>query len=150
MFLYIEENLEKIRNPEEVMMIRTMKGKVVSCLGAYLKNGEIIKLTKPKNFMTYPFAPFAYLNSKLERFYWNDFEILLGDFAINKKHLDKFVYCNSLESAKRFDLFVYFNNGTYQMLAQPEKKYFFRKVVPEIEEKFGVEVKESGTGLLID
>jgi hypothetical protein len=150
MFTYIEENLEKIKNPENVMMIKTMKGKLASYLGAYLKDGESLKITKPKNFMSYPFEPFAYLNWELGRYYWKDFSILWGEIAINKQYLEKFTYCESFEDKKRVDFYVHFDNGEFYMLAQPQRKYFIKEVLPELQEKFDVEIERTENGIIID
>ena len=150
MFKYIEGSLEKIKNPENVIMIRTCRKKGGHFLCAYLKSGEEVELTKTKTYMTYPFAPFKYLSGNLDKNFWQDMVVLFDDIAINNQYLKKFIYCNSLDDAKRYDLFVYFTNNTHYMLAQPQKKYFFDKMYPEMLSKFDVEIEQAGTGLLID
>lgn len=88
MFEYTFEVLEIIRNPNDVMMIKTIKGKEGKYLAAWLTNGDVLQLTNPKSAFTYPFQPFAYLNQQLAQGYWENFEILWEDVAINKNYIE--------------------------------------------------------------
>ena len=151
MFEYINENVEKIRDPENVMMIKTIKGKVNHYLGAYLKDGELIRLTKSKNFMAYPFEPIYWFSREVTGgFYWDDFSKIMDNVAINKKYLQSFAFCDSFDSKKRYDLFATFVNGIIVRIASPEKKYFENKLLSELKLKFDVEIEKRESGITID
>ena len=151
MFEYINENVEKVRDPENVMMIKTIKGNVSSYLGAYLKDGELIRLTKSKNFMTYPFEPIHWFSREVAgSFYFDGFSTIMDHVSINKQYLESFVYCDSFDSKKRYDLFVTFTNGIIVRIACTEKKYFENKLKSELKLKFNVKIERRESGITID
>jgi len=151
MFEYINDNLEKIKNPNDVMMIKTIRGDVKNYLGAYLKSGELIRLTKSKGFMAYPFDPFYWLSSQVVgKWYLQNFEEISDHVAINKNYLEGFVYSDSLERKKRYDLFVNLSGGISVRIAQPDKKYFDKTLLPEMKQKFGDKIEKSENGTTIE
>ena len=149
MFKYNQENIEKIQNSEDVIMIRTCKNNRGHFLCGYLTSGEEIQLTKPQPYITYPFAPFKYFIGNEDKNFWQNMIVLFDDIAINKQYLTKFSYNDCADDKKRFDLYVYFTNNTHYMLAQPQKKYFFDIMYPEMVSKFDVDIEKSETGLTI-
>lgn len=150
MFEYIEENLQEIKNPDNVIMIKTIKGSISGYLGAYLKDGEFIRLTKSKNFMTYPFEPLYWLTRIVGKFYWENFDQIFDNIAINKIYLQRFIYAENPENKKRYDLYAEFVNGVVLKLAHPEIKYFNKKLLPELQTKFGVEIEKRESGITIE
>ena len=149
MFEYTYEMLPVIQIPDNVVMIKTISDKYGKYLAAWLANGDVVQITKHKNVLTYPFQPFAYLNQQLGQGYWENFEILWDDIAINKNYVKKFVYCDSLKFPKRYDFYVYFKSGDNCKLATPNKKFFNKRILPMVEQKFGVQVEKSDEGFTI-
>lgn len=151
MFKYIDENLNKIINPDNVNMIRTFAGKLGegNVLRAFMNGGENINLTKPKNKLEYPFEPIYYLSQEMGRFYWKDFGIIDNQLAVNRNHLTKVTYSDD-KSANRFKIQVYFDDGNNYLLARPLKKYFLKQFKQELEKKLGMEIIEESSNLSID
>ena len=138
-FEYIDENLEKIKNPNHVMMIRTHDcaegGKV---LGATFYNGQVIPLTQPKRL--YPKEPIYWFYDIMGEDYWGSFEEMRNEVAINKNYLKAFQY-QELDN-KRVVLYAVFINGYRVKLAQPERKLFIEKWKSEIEEIFEMQFED--------
>ena len=73
MFDYIEENLEKIKNPNDVNVIATHWDEDGYYLRVRLNNGEALQLTEPMGRISYPYEPINYIYNEMGRFYWEDF-----------------------------------------------------------------------------
>jgi len=149
-FEYNDISLSVIKNPDNVMMIKTMRDKSGSYLAAWLGNGDVLQLTKSKSFLTYPFEPLRVLTEQIGESYWQNFAWIDETVAINKKYLEDFKYCDHFKERNRYKLFVYFKNNDHCHLASPQKKYFKTKMLPELKEKFDVEIKEIDNGFTID
>jgi len=143
MFDYIEENLEKIKNPNDVDIIKRswpQDNKGYS-LYARINNGDAIQLTEPKGVMTFPFEPIYWLaRDVFGKFYFKDFAILGNLVAINKKHLTRLGYVDTNE--KRLTTYAYFDDGRIIKLYQPYRKYFFKEVKPKMEQKFDMRFED--------
>ncbi|MFQ6723978.1 MAG: hypothetical protein ACLRFE_01405 [Clostridia bacterium] len=146
MFDYIEENLEKIKNPNDVNIIKPAKLDRGYELWARINNGEKIQLTEPKSKMTFPFEPIYWLaREQFGKFYFKDFGMIDNYVAINKNHLKELQYLDSQKldpKGKRVGLYVCFDDGLTIFLAEPTKKYFLNKLKPEMEQKFGMQFKD--------
>ena len=146
MFDYIEENLEKIKNPNDVDIIKPIKADKGYELWARINNGEAVKLTKSMSKMTFPFEPIYWLAREVfGKFYFEDFGIVDNFVAINKNHLTELKYLDSQKldpKGKRVGLYVCFDDGNMVFLAEPTRKYFLNKLKTEMEEKFGMQFKD--------
>ena len=81
-FEYIEENLEKIKNPNDVDIIKiASKDEKGYSIFARINGGEAVRLTKPMSRMSIPYQSMLYLSHELGRFYWEDFAVFDKDFA---------------------------------------------------------------------
>ena len=142
MFDYIDENIEKIKNPYYVNIIIPEaydgRGKA---LWARINDGELIQLTKSQGVMTFPWEPIYWLEKeKLGKNYFKNFGVINNQISINKKHLTKLGYVDA--NKMRISTYAYFDDGEIVLLCQPLRKYFFQKLKPEIEQKFGMEFKD--------
>ena len=138
MFDYIEENLERIKNPDDVNVIATHQDENGCCLRVRLNNGESLQLTKSMGRMRYPYEPINYIYNEMGRFYWEDFAIISDKFAINKTHLNKLAYVDEEQINKKskwVSIYAYFDDGRKSQLMDSLKKYFFKKLKTEIEQE---------------
>lgn len=132
MFDYYEENLAKIKNPNDIDIIKpvqTQRGG--TALFARINNGEAIQLTAPKGKLTFPFEPIYWLRQQMGRFYWENFANIQNVIAINKTHLARLCYVDTNE--KRVKVYAYFDDGNIIELFNPDKKFFFKKFKSEVE-----------------
>ena len=138
MFNYIEENLEKIKNPDDVDIIKPAKiDKDGWSLWARINNGEAVRLTEPLGKLNFPFEPIRHLAmAQFGRFYFKDFCTIDNYTAVNKNHLTRLGYVDTNE--KRVSTYAYFDDGQIVILCQPLRRYFFKKFKPEMEQKFGM------------
>ena len=142
MFVYIEENLQKIKNPDDVNIIKPVSpdGKGTA-LWARLNNGEAVQLTELKGVMTFPFEPIYWLaREQFGKFYFENFATIGNQISINKNHLVKLGYVDIGD--KRVDTYAYFNDGRIVLLYQPLRKYFFKKFKSEMEQTFGMQFED--------
>lgn len=142
MFDYIEENLEKIKNPGDVNIIKpaSLESKGTA-LWARLNNGEAVQLTEPKGVMTFPFEPIYWLaREQFGKFYFQTFGTIDNRISINKKHLIRLGYVDLNE--KRISTYAYFDDGRIILLCNPLRKYFFKEFKPEMEQKFRMEFED--------
>ena len=147
MFDYIEENLEKIKNPDDVNIIKPKKLENRSfVILAKINNGETVQLTKPMGKLTFPFEPIYWLaREQFGKFYFKNFGIVENFVAINKNYLQELKYLDSQKldpKGKRVGLYVCFDDGNMVFLAEPKRKYFFNKLKPELEQMFGMQFKD--------
>ena len=143
MFDYIEENLEKIKNPNDVDIIKRSWPESDKGYSIYarINNGEAVQLTKPMGRMTFPFEPIYWLAREVfGKFYFKNFAILDNLIAINKNHLTKLGYVDTNE--KRVEIYVYFDDGNVISLAHPTRKHFFKTWKAEIEQKCGMQFED--------
>ncbi|MBQ3502837.1 MAG: hypothetical protein IJA72_04165 [Clostridia bacterium] len=145
-FEYIDENLEKIKNPNDVDIIKVAphENKGYS-LFARLNGGDAIRLTKPMGRMSIPYQPMLYLSHELGRFYWEDFAVLDDKAAINKNHLVRLMYVDMQliePKYKRVDLYAKFDDDNLIYIANPMRKFFFKKWKAEIEQKCGMQFED--------
>lgn len=144
-FWYIDENLEKIKNPNDVDIIKVVsKDEKGYSLFARLNGGDAIRLTKPMGKMSIPYQSMLYLSHELGRFYWTDFAVF-DNFAINKNHLVKLGYIDVKlidPKYKRVNLCAYFDDGNVIIVAQPLRKYFFKTWKEQIEQKCGMQFED--------
>lgn len=112
MFTYIEENIKAIENPDNVNAFLSQKTDKGISLIANLVGGESIQLTKPMNFMIYPFEPIYYLSrEKLGDFYCDGFFKITDDTAVNGKNFVRFSY-EPREKSKFTGIIAHFADGT--------------------------------------
>ena len=112
MFSYIEENVKAIENPNNVNAFLSQKTDRGISLIANLVGGESIQLTKPMNFMTYPFEPIYYLSrEKLGDFYCESFFKISDDAAVNGRNFVGFSY-EPREKSKFTGIIAHFADGT--------------------------------------
>ena len=112
MFSYIEENVKAIENPNNVNAFLSQKTDRGISLIANLVGGESIQLTKPMNFMTYPFEPIYYLSrEKLGDFYCESFFKISDDTAVNGRNFVGFSY-EPREKSKFTGIIAHFADGT--------------------------------------
>ena len=112
MFNYIEENVKAIENPNNVNAFLSQKTDRGISLIANLVGGESIQLTKPMNFMTYPFEPIYYLSrEKLGEFYCESFFKISDDTAVNGRNFVGFSY-EPREKSKFTGIIAHFADGT--------------------------------------
>ncbi len=145
-FEYIDENLEKIKNPNDVDIIKVAphESKGYSIF-ARINGGDAVRLTKPMGRMSIPYQPMLYLSHELGRFYWKDFAVLEDKMAINKNHLIKIAYVDTKlidPKYKRVDLYACFDDGNIIYIANPLRKFFFKTWKKEIEEKCGMQFED--------
>lgn len=112
MFTYIDENIKAIENPNNVNAFLSQKVDKGISLIANLVGGESIQLTKPMNFMVYPFEPIYYLSrEKLGDFYCEGFFKVTDDTAVNGNNFVKFSF-DLKDKAKYTDVIAHFTDGT--------------------------------------
>lgn len=144
-FTYIDENLEKIKNPNDVDIIKVAsKDEKGYSIFARINSGEAVRLTKPMGRMSIPYQSMLYLSHELGRFYWEDFAVF-DNFAINKNHLEKLTYVDvKLIDSKhnRVNLCAHFDDGNIIYVANPLRKYFFKTWKAQIEERCGMEFED--------
>lgn len=138
MFDYIEENLQKIKNPNDVNVIYITKDKLKMYPVAILKGDENIRLAKPKMWLA-PFSPMGYLHNTLGCFYWKDFAMIGESMEINRRNLVKMAY---IEGDNAVDIYAWFDKGGSLCLASPSKKYFFSKLKAQIENELSIKIKD--------
>lgn len=139
MFDYIEENLEKIKNPDDVNIIKTRKVDKGFYLIAQLNKGAVIPITQHDKNPTS--EPFYLLASKVGRKYFNNFAAISEHVAVNRNHLTKLGYVDESLIDKRLErvqLYAYFDDGRQIYLANPLRQYFFEETKSEIEAKCGI------------
>lgn len=145
-FEYIDETLEKIKNPNDVDIIKVAsKDEKGYSLFARINGGDAVRLTKPMGRLSIPFQPMLYLSHELGRFYFTDFAVLDDKAAINKNHLTRLAYVDTTlidRKYKRVDLYAYFDDGNIIYIANPLRKYFFKKWKAEIEQKCGMQFED--------
>lgn len=135
MFTYIEENLEKIKNPADVDIIKPAKHNKGWELWARINNGKAIQLTQPMGVMTFPFEPIFWLaRERFGRFYFEDFGTIDNQISINKKHLIRLGYVDT--NKKIIETYAYFDDGQVITLYHPLRKYFYKEFKPMMEQKF--------------
>ena len=136
-FNYIYENLEKIKNPNDVDIIKPGPAGKGTALWARLNNGEAVQLTEPQGVMTFPFEPIYWLRTQLlGRFYFENFATVDNKLSINKTHLTRLGYIDTNE--KRVKTYAYFDDWIIITLYDPLRKYFFKEFKAELEQKFGI------------
>ncbi len=144
-FEYIDKNLEKIKNPNDVDIIKVAsKDEKGYSLFARLNGGDAIRLTKPMSIMSIPYQAMLYLSHELGRFYWADFAVF-DKMAINKNHLEKLSYVDMklvYPKYRRVDLYAYFDDGNIIYLANPLRNHFFKTWKEEIEAKCGMQFED--------
>ena len=144
-FEYIDKNLEKIKNPNDVDSIKiTSKDEKGYSIFARINGGEAVRLTKPMGRMSLPYQSMLYLSHELGRFYWEDFAVF-DNFAINKNHLEKLGYVDVKlidPKCKRVYLYAYFDDGNIINVANPLRKYFFKTWKTQIEEQCGMQFED--------
>lgn len=112
MFIYLEENVKAIENPNNVNAFLSQKLDKGISLIANLVGGESIQLTKPMSFMTYPFEPIYHLSrEKLGDFYCEGFFKISDDTAVNGRNFVGFSY-QPKEKSKFTGIIAHFADGT--------------------------------------
>lgn len=140
-FAYIDESLQKIKNPDDVNIIRPASAGKGTALVASINNGKVVQLTKPKGVMAFPFEPIYWLaREQLGRFYFQDFATVDNKISINKNHLTRLGYVDTNE--KRVTTYAYFDDGKITSLYNPLRKYFFKEFKAELEQKFGMQFED--------
>lgn len=140
-FAYIDENLQKIKNPDDVNIIRPASVGRGTALVASINNGEVVQLTKPKGVMTFPFEPIYWLaREQFGKFYFENFATIDNKISINKNHLTRLGYVDTNE--KRVITYAYFDDRTIISLHKPLRKYFFKEFKAELEQKFGIQFED--------
>ena len=94
MFNYIDENVNRIRDPKNVLCIKPVKEGSKNLMVAYIKTGEgeyeVIPLCKPKHWTTMPIEPIFQMYNYFGKFYFDNFIIIENLYAINKEELTGF------------------------------------------------------------
>ena len=146
MFTYIDENLEKIKNPNDVNIIKPKKLENGSfAIVAKINNGNSVQITRPLGKFHFPEDPIYCLSMEYGRFYFKDFVIVDNFVAINRNHLTELKYLDLQKldpKAKRIGVYVGFDDNSTIFLAEPTIKYFFKKFKPKMEEKFGMQFED--------
>ena len=135
MLKYIYENVEKIKNPNDVNIIKPIrKGGTIS-LWAMLNNGEDVQLTDYQSIITFPSSPILeYGIRELGKSYFKDFETIDNNVSINKNHLTRLGYAYVNE--KRIKTYVNFDDGRMVCIYKSTKKDFFKEIIPKMEQRF--------------
>ncbi len=109
-FEYIEENLETIKNTDNVLCIIPVKKGQYVHLDACLTNGEVVQMTKEKHYWLYRQDAMNVLKKELGDEFMNNFYTVFENQAcINKKHI-KDMSCDK-ESMEKIDVTAKFCNG---------------------------------------
>ena len=136
-----EDGLEKIKNPNDVNIIKpapTQTGLIA--LFARINNGEAIQLSLPQGESTFSVEPIYYLSKAMSSLYWSDFAIIRSEMAINKTHLTRLCYVDM--NKKRVMTYACFDDGKIIKLYNPTRKYFFKKFKVEIEQECEMEFED--------
>ena len=139
-FNYIDENLEEIKNPNDVDVIKLIKGENGYSLYARINKGDKIQLTLPQRGISLPNCPLKYLSQELGRFYFDEFAVISGSIAINKNHLTQLEYIDESlidNRSKRVELYARFDDGNYIFLSNPLKRHFMKEWKIKIEQMCG-------------
>lgn len=141
MFVYSQENLYKIKDPDDVRIIKTL-GTTLGGLAlfAVLKSGETVQLTSPKRVMAFPDCPFEYLARQVENNFWDDFSFVGNYYAINKSKLKKLGFIDNGE--KRIVVYGFYKDGSKVALFNPTKKSFKKKFKAQLETALGLECED--------
>ena len=146
MLKYIYANVEKIKKPNDVNIIKPKKLEDGSfAILAKINNGEAVQITKPLGKFHFPEDPIYCLAMEYGRFYFKNFGIIQNFVAINKNHLTGLKYLDSQKldpKGKRVGLYVCFDDRNMMFLAEPKRKYFFNKLKPELEQIFGMQCRD--------
>ena len=143
MFDYIEENLQKIKNPDDVNVIKIRRTEEGFYLIAQLNNGRVIQITQPDKNPTS--EPFYLLARKIGREYFNNFASVSEYVAVNRNHLTKLGYVDETlvdKRLKRVQLHAYFDDGRQIYLGNPLRQNFFEGIKLEIEAKCGIKFED--------
>ncbi len=144
-FVYLDQNMEKIKNPNDVYAISTARNKSGIFVSANMQDGKNLQLTKPMSQISYPQEPIVPIYFLLGRDYWTDFGAIVNSVAINKKHLTGLAYIDlSINDPKsrRVEVTAYFDDGRKLVLMRPLKKLFFKKFKFEMEQTFGIQFED--------
>lgn len=140
---FIEENLEKIANPQDVLFIGTGKdfeNKNKRLLKAVMFDGTKLPLTESQSAFTYPDEPLYKIDKKLTEPFRKSFSSIglfgLYDFAVNVDLFDSFDFENS-ENTDSVIIKINFKNNVSLEFCDIRKKYFekAKKQLLEFEEK---------------
>jgi len=141
MLKYIYANVEKIKKPNDVNVIKPIRNGGTISLWAMLNNGEDVQLTDYQSVLTFPFSPILeYGLRELGRRYFENFATIDNVISINKNHLTRLGYIDTNE--KRISTCAYFDDGRIVRLYKPTKKDFLKKYKPEMEQKFGMQFED--------
>lgn len=134
---YKNENVWKIKKPEDVNIIRTVKDSSGYYLSATLHNGDEIQLTEPSNILNYPAEPiFRLAKSQLGYSYFKDFGSIDNKISINKNYLTRLGYVDSNEN--KITTYAFFDDGKIVRLYHPSRKMFLSFIMPQMEIEFGI------------
>ena len=115
MLKYIEENIDKIQDANNVNVFYPQRSKHGISIYAGLVGGELVKLTSEQSLMTFPFEPFYWMaKSKnapniLDRDYFEGFFKIYDDVCLNKEKFDKFSY---MPNEKGIEVWASFVDGS--------------------------------------
>ena len=145
-FYYIEENLEKIKNPNDVNVIlsSTIKNRRRLCASLNNVGGGLVDLFEPIRF-AYPAQPIYQLTHEVGRQYWKGFGMIGEHIAINKNHLTGLQYVDLYEingKEKRVEMYANFDDGKRVYLAAPRRKFFYAEYREQIEDEFNMQFED--------
>ena len=127
MLNFINENLAKIKNPDDVNCMFTSKNENGLFLVAFLADGSLIPLTEPEHAKRYPNDPISWLVQTFGYAYLENFSLFndhcTKEYCINKKNIMNFTY-NINEDKKHIDVKANFKNGSSKILFSVSKGYF--------------------------
>lgn len=139
MFDYIYENIEKIKNPNDVNIIYISKDKRGIYPAAFIRgNLEHIRLAESKIWMA-PFPPMGYLCNTMGHFYWQNFTIFDNRLAINKINVLNMAYVTENNIV---NVYSHFKDGQTLCIANPSKKHFFSKLKIKLEREMGMPLED--------
>jgi len=131
--IFIDENLQKLINTNNVLMILPYREKNKRVLCALIKddggNCKFIPLTKPQSFLTFHFEPIYELRQMVGQPYMKKFAVIDNVWAFNKDYLAGFGYANDPQKINQFLVFAKFNDGSDAVFMQDSIKNFNKTTI---------------------
>ena len=141
MLKYIYENVEKIKNPNDVNIIKPIRNGGTISLWVMLNNGEAVQLTDYQRILTFPSSPILeYGLRELGRQYFKNFATIDNFVSINKNHLIRLGYVNTNEN--KIKTYACFDDGQIIGLYRPSIKKFLKNIKPKMEQEFGIQFED--------
>ena len=128
---FIFDNFGKVRNTENVLMIKPYKTEGKLFMGALITNGEgvyeMVPLSVPEGCFTFPWEPIDEISGFINL---QDF-IKDHSCAFNKNHLKGFIYTDmySSDNKKKVAVFAEFKDGSNALLLRQPRKVFFKETM---------------------